>query len=91
MDQLSCLTLKLLGAIQMLFDHKILKDNNQFEDFYELIKAIYEFQLKQFNVTYGNTFYQNGYIGHDLDPDDFEYISFKRFRYGKFIFQLLNK
>ncbi|CAF1494273.1 unnamed protein product [Adineta steineri] len=37
MDELSCLTLKLLGAIQMLFNHKILKDNNKSEDFYEVL------------------------------------------------------
>ncbi|CAF1381303.1 unnamed protein product [Adineta steineri] len=41
-DELSCPTLKLLDAIQMLFHQKLLKDNNQFEDFYELIKPIYE-------------------------------------------------
>jgi len=41
-DELSCPTLKLLDAIQMLFHHKLIRDNNQFEDFYELIKPIYE-------------------------------------------------
>ncbi|CAF2583623.1 unnamed protein product [Rotaria sp. Silwood2] len=47
-DESSNPTLKLLDAIQILFFHKLnhltttTTDNNQFEDFYELIKPIYE-------------------------------------------------
>ncbi|CAF1208474.1 unnamed protein product [Adineta ricciae] len=41
-DELSSSTLKLLDSIQILFHYKIQKDNNQFEDFYELIRPIYE-------------------------------------------------
>jgi hypothetical protein len=41
-DELSSSTLKLLDAIQILFHCKMQKENHQFEDFYELIKPIYE-------------------------------------------------
>ncbi|UJR28475.1 hypothetical protein I4U23_009713 [Adineta vaga] len=41
-DELSSSTLKLLDSIQILFHCKLQKNQNQFEDFYELIRPIYE-------------------------------------------------
>ncbi len=45
-DELSCPTLKLLDAAQILFysklSHLTTTDNNQLEDFYELVKPIYD-------------------------------------------------